>query len=271
MAPGVLLCKKIFSKRNKGFFLELLVNETFQPGNTYCNTIKAGEMMENFNWTKEAEKQWNERSGFWNSRSKEMWDHGSRKDIVPFVKKHIKIGSKMCDLGCGDGYGSVTLARQGFHVTGIDVSAEMIDKAIKQAEGLPVMFTKGDISNVPFADDTFDAALVINSLEWTESPLKVLNEMKRIVKNGGYACVAILGPTAMPRKNSFDRLYGKQVICNTMMPWEFEKLAGENGWVKIDEYGVYKRGADKLNLEGLSLQLKQALTFMWVFMLINNK
>lgn len=113
--------------------------------------------------------------------------------------------------------------------------------------------------------------MAINSLEWTEDPLKVIHEMKRIVKDDGLICIAILGPTAMPRTNSYRRLYGEKVICNTMMPWELEKLAEENGLQKVDEIGVYKRGVDKLPVESLSLDLRQSLSFMWVFLFKYNK
>ncbi|MED1467970.1 class I SAM-dependent methyltransferase [Bacillus salipaludis] len=217
-------------------------------------------------WVDEAEKQWDNRADSWHSSSRAMWESGSRKDIIPFLKKYLQPGTDICDLGCGDGYASVKLAKLGHHVTGIDLSEQMLEKASVQAKGSSVQFIKADISEVPKAQNSFDAVMAINSLEWTESPLKVLFEIKRIVKNDGFACMAILGPTAMPRINSFRRLYGEKVICNTMMPWEFEKLAEENGFKKIAEMGVYKREAEKLPVENLPLELRQSLSFMWVFM-----
>jgi ubiquinone/menaquinone biosynthesis C-methylase UbiE len=223
--------------------------------------------MSTFNWVNEAEKQWNDRSKFWNKNSKEMWEEGSRKGIIPFFLKHVTTATTVCDLGCGDGYGSYKLAQSGYHVVGIDLSEEMIEKAKSQRKSENLQFEKGDISKLDIGKSTFDAVMAINSLEWTESPLAVLNEMKRIVKPDGYACIGILGPTAMPRTNSYRRLYGEEVICNTMMPWEFEQLAKENGWEKLDELPVYKRGADAINLFNVTTDLKQALSFMWVFML----
>lgn len=227
--------------------------------------------MNNFKWVDEAEKQWDERAETWHSNSKEMWETGSRKDIIPFLTKHLAAGASICDLGCGDGYASYKLATKGFQVTGVDLSEQMLEKARERANATSAQFLKADISSVPVDSDTFEAIMAINSLEWTENPLSVLLEMKRLVKKDGLICIAILGPTAMPRINSYRRLYGEKVICNTMMPWELGKLAEENGLVKVDEIGVYKRGADKLPLEKLSLDLKQALTFMWVFMFQNKK
>lgn len=223
--------------------------------------------MNEFKWSQEAEKLWDERSDFWNSRSREMWEKGSRKDIVPFFQKYVKSHAVICDLGCGDGYGSYKFAQAGYHVTGIDVSEDMIVKAKSLNSDTTANFQKGDISRLPFADNSFDAVVAINSLEWTESPLEVLKEMQRVVKPGGKACVGILGPTATPRTNSYRRLYGEQVVCNTMMPWEFERLAEENGWSKEAEFGVFKRETKHLKDEALSSTMKQALTFMSLFLL----
>lgn len=227
--------------------------------------------MSEFNWSEEAEKQWDERSSGWNSMSKEMWESGSRKEIAPFFAKHVAPNGVVCDLGCGDGYGSFKLAELGYLVTGMDVSEEMIHKARGTNEGNTAQFIKGDMSNLPFEKDSFDAIVAINSLEWTEDPLKVIKEIQRIVKPGGFACIGILGPTAAPRINSYRRLYNEKVICNTMMPWELVKLAEENGWGNVDSLGVYKRGTDQMPIGSLSTELRQALSFMWVSMLRNNK
>jgi ubiquinone/menaquinone biosynthesis C-methylase UbiE len=220
----------------------------------------------NFQWVDEAEKQWDKRADSWYSSSEEMWESGSRKEILPFFKRHVTSGVNICDLGCGDGYASSKLAKMGYQVTGVDVSEQMIRKAKDRANGTSAHFLKADISEVPVEAASFEAVMAINSLEWTENPLKALHEMKRIVKKDGHLCIALLGPTAMPRTNSYRRLYGEKVICNTMMPWELEKLAEEKGLLKVDEMGVYKRGVDMLPVEKLALELRQSLTFMWVFM-----
>jgi hypothetical protein len=47
---------------------------------------KGEQIMTSFNWEKEVETQWDSRAHFWNERSRNMWDSGSRKDIVPFIK-----------------------------------------------------------------------------------------------------------------------------------------------------------------------------------------
>ncbi|WP_163971752.1 class I SAM-dependent methyltransferase [Oceanobacillus halotolerans] len=224
--------------------------------------------MGSFNWHKKAEYQWDKRASFWNERSKDMWENGSRKDIIPFIKRHIPKKDFILDIGCGDGFGSYQLYKAGYRVTGVDLSSEMIGRAKRYVQqGNDMSFIQGDITKLPFSDNQFDGIMAINVLEWTANPLEAILELKRVMKRKAFLCVGILGPTAGPRQNSYDRLYGDEAICNTMMPWEFEQLASENGFTIKDGFGVYKKGVNKNEVKNLSIPLQQALTFMWVFML----
>lgn len=227
--------------------------------------------METFDWKSESEKQWDGMASNWNSRSRGMWETGSRKDIIPFMKRFVSPGSYVCDLGCGDGVGSEKLAEAGYVVTGIDLSDEMLERARQNPRNQETTFRKANLSDCGSPDQTFDAVMAINSIEWTNSPYDSLNEMARIVKRDGFACIGILGPTAGPRSNSFRRLYGEKVLCNTIMPWELERLTLEIGWKKAGEFGVYKKAAEQLSLGSLPVELQQSLSFMWVFMFKNRK
>lgn len=195
-----------------------------------------------------------------------MWEKGSRKDILPFFQQGLPTGKKICDLGCGDGYGSIKFAKAGYQVTGVDLSDAMIAIA-KSCQHPNAQFLVGDLTAVPLPDHSQDGVLAVNSIEWTESPLDVIREIDRILVPEGIACIGILGPTAGPRENAYPRLLGKKVIMNTMMPWEFEKLAAECGWIKWKEFHVPKREADKTVLSILPVHLKQAVSFMTVFLM----
>lgn len=222
--------------------------------------------MTKFNWHEAAQQKWDNNADFWNQNSQEMWDSGSRSTIIPFFQKYIRNGATVLDVGCGDGYGTYKLNKAGYKACGIDLSEQMIEKGKERGEGPNLSFIVGDLTSLPFQDEEFASVLAVNSLEWTEAPLQALQEIKRVLAPEGFACVAILGPTAKPRENSYPRLYGKDVICNTMMPWEFQKLAQEQGFNLIDGMGVYKRGVNEKMIGQLPLALQQALTFMWVFM-----
>lgn len=219
--------------------------------------------MEKTSWSDLAKLKWNERAAFWNENTKAMWETGSRRDILPFFKKHVKSSGHVLDIGCGAGYSTYKLDHAGYDVVGMDVSEKMIQIATKQYPDIP--FRVGDINHpLPFAKKSFSAALAITVLEWAEIPRKTLEELYRILQDDGMLCVGLLGPTAGPRVNSYDRLSGKQAMMNTMMPWELAKLATETGWKLIDHFGVPKKWANPSH-ENLPLQAQQALSFMWVF------
>jgi ubiquinone/menaquinone biosynthesis C-methylase UbiE len=223
--------------------------------------------MKSFNWNQETEKAWNKRADFWHENSENMWLRGSRKTIVPFIRERLPKGSTILDAGCGDGFGSLLLAESSYHVTGIDIAEKMIDRAKETRIHSNLHFEKGDLTKLPLEKSSKDAIMAINSIEWVEQPLDVLDEFHKVLKPGGKLFLGLLGPTAGPRANSYPRLYEQKAICNTMMPWEFEQLAQENDWELLDGMPVYKEEAKKIDTSNLPRHLKQALTFMWVFML----
>ncbi len=221
--------------------------------------------MSSFDWGMKSKKEWDSRAAFWNSKSQGMWETGSRKDIIPFIHQYLEAGSNVLDVGCGDGYGTAKLHKLGHDVMGIDISDEMITNAKANAEN--ISFSTGDVCAIPMEESSFDGVMCINVLEWVEIPEQALRELKRVLKPNGVLCVGILGPTAGPRASGFPKVYGKPTICNHMMPWEFFKLSRELGFEPVDEFGVYKEGVTERNYQDLSIVLKQALSFMWVFLL----
>lgn len=222
--------------------------------------------MANVSWQTDAKNQWNARAGGWQAKSADMWESGSRKGVCSFFANHVLANSLVADLGCGDGYGSQKLYQAGYEVIGIDLSNKMVELA-RRFETERLTFRQGDLSSLPFMEEGLDAVVAINSLEWTENPYRVLQEIKRVLKPGGKFCAAILGPTAGPRENSYHRLSGEPVIMNTMMPWEFAKLALDNGFKHIAEDYVYKSGITESVVQSFPAELKQALTFFTLFMM----
>jgi deazaflavin-dependent oxidoreductase (nitroreductase family) len=102
------------------------------------------------------------------------------------------------DLGCGPGLLVVDLARQaeGLHVTGLDLSEEMLaeGRVYARKTGLTARtdFRRGDGAQIPFPESSFD--LVVSSLSlhhWSE-PEAVLREVDRVLRPGGAFLIADL-------------------------------------------------------------------------------
>lgn len=102
--------------------------------------------------------------------------------------------SRVLDVGCGPGSLARHIARDGHTVVGIDSEPLMIDRAQYLAtEVSRVTFELGDVRNLKFDDDSFDAALATNVIFLLRDPLIGLKEMARVVRPGGV--VAMLNPS----------------------------------------------------------------------------
>ncbi len=219
-------------------------------------------------WSENAASQWSRYAADWHSRSKNMWEEGSRKTILPLFMQYVQPEAGLVlDAGCGDGYASCKLAVHGYQVEGVDIAEEMIQFARKQSNDLPVHFQTGDVSSLPFAEESFAGIICINVVEFTEAPLKALQELHRVLKPEGILVLGILGPTAGPRAFSYRRLYGEETIQNTMMPWEAKQLACENGFRFIKEQTVLKEGVTPDIAGRLSVELREAVSFLTLFVL----
>ena len=77
----------------------------------------------------------------------------------------VKKEKQILDVGCGAGHTACLIAEQhGAHVTGIDISEVMIDKANERAQRMGLMtmveFRTADAYQLPFGNDCFDIVLI---------------------------------------------------------------------------------------------------------------
>lgn len=98
-------------------------------------------------------------------------------------------GSRIIDIGCGEGDLTRALARGGAVTTGIDPHEGRIEKAraAAAAEGLSVNFEVGIGEELPCPDGEFDVALLSNSLHHVpEDRMEAtIREAIRVVRRGG--------------------------------------------------------------------------------------
>ena len=92
-------------------------------------------------------------------------------------------GDKVLDLAAGTGTSSQPFADAGATVVPCDFSIGMLQVGKKQLPHLP--FTAGDGTQLPFADDTFDAVTISFGLRNIVDPVKGLAEMRRVTRPGG--------------------------------------------------------------------------------------
>nr|WP_245003694.1 class I SAM-dependent methyltransferase [Bradyrhizobium liaoningense] len=96
-------------------------------------------------------------------------------------------GLRWIDIGCGNGAFTELLVERcsPLEVQGIDPSAEQLAFARTRPAARVAKFRQGDAMALPFADGSFDAAVMALVLVFVPDPAKGVSEMVRVVVPGG--------------------------------------------------------------------------------------
>ncbi len=97
-------------------------------------------------------------------------------------------GKKVLEVGCGCGTDFIQFARTEAKMYGIDLSGRSIELTKKRLElyGLQAEVTQGDARHLPFPSDYFDLVYCWGMLHHSLEPSKVMGEIHRVLKPGGY-------------------------------------------------------------------------------------
>lgn len=115
------------------------------------------------------------------------------------------ITGKVLDIGCGSGDLVTFYSKKEIFYTGIDLSNHMIKRANFNYADLvqkgKVNFQVADCEKLPFKDGEFDVLSAVALIEYLPDPSRSLNEISRVVKDGGYALVTV------PNKKCINNLF----------------------------------------------------------------
>lgn len=111
--------------------------------------------------------------------------------IVKSILKNFPSGDTL-DAACGTGRYSLFLKSLGHHVTGIDVSDEMLSLARKKDK--TIRFIKGDLNSLPFTDGLFDLVVCGLALHYVDNLDFAIRELTRILRPGGHIVISAIHP-----------------------------------------------------------------------------
>jgi len=97
-------------------------------------------------------------------------------------------GQRWLDVGCGNGaFTEEIIARSApSAVIGLDPSQEQIDHARSREAGKIAEYQTGDAQALPFAEGTFDAAMMALVISFVPDPAGAVAQMARVVRPGGW-------------------------------------------------------------------------------------
>lgn len=99
-------------------------------------------------------------------------------------------GERVLNAGAGLGSFSRKLAERGFDVTSVDSSSAAVDVLERQSIG---DVAHADLNELPFNDESFDAAVLGEVLEHIPDDVGALGEVARVLRVGGVLAVSVPG------------------------------------------------------------------------------
>ena len=157
-----------------------------------------------------------ERKTFWDKNAG-RYDRFMRKDRAAYEEMYTLIrpvvkAKTVLELASGTGLIAKHIVNAAAHIEATDASVEMVLEAKRDNRSAKLHFSVQDMFRLPYADKSFDVVIVSNALHIVPQPEKALDEICRVLKNGG----VLIAPTFTHAGNSF---YGKVKAF-------FMKLAG---------------------------------------------
>ena len=121
-----------------------------------------------------------------------MTEIESADEFYPFTASQLPTaeGCRVLDLGCGTGLelGEYFALNPSASVTGIDISDGMLSELKRKFPDKDITLVCGSYFDVSFGEDTFDAAVSVESLHHFtfEEKLALYSRLQKALKQGGY-------------------------------------------------------------------------------------
>jgi methionine biosynthesis protein MetW len=170
---------------------------------------------------------------------------------LEMIARHVRIGSRVLDVGCGDGALMAALRdMKGVDARGLEIDADNVAAAV--ARGLSVVQGDADTDLGYYPDGSFDYAILSQTLQTTRRPDRVVESLLRI---GTRAFVSF--PNFAHWRGRMGLLFGGRMPVTRLLPerWydtlnihhltidDFRALVKDRGW-QIEEQWFLKGGKE---------------------------
>lgn len=162
--------------------------------------------------------------------------------VPQLVMKHMRASARrILDLGCGTGLSSLLFFKNGYEVTGIDGSRDMIERARK----LPYrsLLCQNLEKSLRVKDESFDAAIMVGVVDYLDDPAVVLREVKKKLVDQGVFGFTVPQKSAWYSESGLSSYYRKEIepiiegVGFTIL--ETEKIVGVEDYGKRAYYRNY--------------------------------
>jgi malonyl-CoA O-methyltransferase len=137
-----------------------------------------------------------------------------------------EVGQVCVDIGCGTGYLGKQVGHRFIQWLNVDLAKGMLCVAREHSSADAAQrnaFIVGDAEQLPFGDNTMNAALSSMALQWCRSPQAVMKELYRVLMQNGTAALAIM---VSPSFHSLSQAWQSQ-----NMPSRINTFATADDWL----------------------------------------
>ena len=181
-----------------------------------------------------------------NIKSLEKLDNPKRRKSMPpegtLKKFNLGDSGTLLDLGCGIGYFTIPAASiiSNGNVIGIDIMTEILDIAREKAGDISnIEFKKSEEYAFPVEDKSVDYVLGCNVVHEIEDKARFFNEIKRVLRKGGYIYVIDWKKEEMENGPSINERVSKEEMKNLVKSLNFTFSEEVN--INEDHYGLIFR------------------------------
>jgi ubiquinone/menaquinone biosynthesis C-methylase UbiE len=201
------------------------------------------------------------------------WYAKNTRGEIPAMRAEAKViaaglaaGAAVLEVAPGPGYLAVALARLGaFQIAGLDISRSFvrIAKANAKSAGVKVDFRHGDITEAPFAADSFDFIVCRAAFKNFANPGAALAEMHRMLKPGGQALIIDMSRDATDlaidevvdgmRLGALDGFMTRRIFKGTLR----KRALSQAGFVALAAASPFGRADIKAEGIGMEVRLRK--------------
>lgn len=139
-----------------------------------------------------------------------------------------QIDGKILDIGCGDGKLLFKLKKDGWRTYGVETSELAAEYAQNKYD---IEIFNGTVEEAQFEDETFDVVILNHVLEHLSDPTATLNEINRIMAEGGILAVGI------PNAGSFEAKFFKKYWTAWELPRHLYHFTPETASSLLEKTG----------------------------------
>lgn len=136
-------------------------------------------------------------AAFWEARYAQGLVYGT--EPTSFARRLVEVFRShgvrsILDAGCGSGRDALLYAREGFEVTGTEISENAVRRAREraQAEGLQLTLIRDDLAETRLLPASFDASVAIHLIHLQPAPVRqrMVNQLWHLTRDGGLIATA---------------------------------------------------------------------------------